>query len=360
MVVVCGALVLSAVGGACNVFNSIDRCTSDSDCPSGATCDPDGRFCIKTVFVESGPPDASNDVVSEDAVAEDAVAPPACDASAPFGSPTLVLGFESKQVSSARFTPTETTALFSALSDGCVDETCADLFIARRDNRFSAFTDFAPLPNVNCPGTSEYWPTLSADGLVLFFESSRQVDGGCTNDHARIWTATRPSTIGAEFGTPTLQSLFAAASGDEGAPYLDPNKTSLYFSSGTRPGQGGTDIFVATFDEIGVAKRIDNVDGVNTPRDENMPVVTLDERSLFLGRFDATFTKRDIWVSTRASASASFGAATMVTELSSPDSDEWPSWVSEDGCRMYFVSNRAASDAAALADYRLWVAERPK
>ena len=358
---------------ACNALVSLDRCTSDADCPTGAACDPDGRFCIKYVF-DAAPSDAPVDTNVADAGADGSDAsdagldvdatPPPCNRSARFGTPALVRGTESLQIYSARFAPDEKTMLFSAQNGG-PEEFRADLFYASRSDLTSAFAVSGPIPVVNCDQASDYWPTISADGKLLFFESSRAlapVDGGCGREHARVWSATRVNTV-ADFDPPKLQSTFAIdGSIGEGAPYLHPGGRSLYFSSFDRGGHGGADIFVAQLNELGLVTAIENVDAINTATGENEPVVTLDDTVLYFSRETPVTILRHIFVSTRPTPAGTFGPATEVTELQGPFED-FPSWISDDQCRIYFISTRPAAgdDAgdAGPAPYRLWVAERP-
>lgn len=354
-------LVLAVIApAACNVFASIERCQSNADCPIGAICDPEGRYCVATAA--DGGTDGSDE---RDGPAEDAgdATLPACDLEAPFATVGLVAGLADRGVYSARFTSNEQTVLLALLNGG-EGSTNVDLFSAHRPDRSAPFVIAGPIPGVNTASSTEYWPTLSADGHLLFFESSRSLqkfDGGYVNDHGRIWSATRPSLI-ADFDEPRIQSTFVldASAQDEGAPYLHPLGRALYFISLARGGKGETDIFVADLDEIGLVRSIANVDAVNTATGEHAPVVTLDDRALYFAREEGPERIRNIYVSTRGGPREPFGPSRLVTELATAY-EEYPSWVSDDRCRLYFVSNRpsdALSDGAAFSDYRLFVAER--
>ncbi len=348
---------------ACNVFVTIESCSSNADCLSGFVCDRRARFCIDQ-RADAGHVDAPANIAA-DATA-DADADAVCHPGIPFGIPTLVGGLEELSVSSARFTPDEKTVIFSALKSGCSEERCADLFFAKRLDASSPFVVSGPLPgvDVNVEQASEYWPTMTADGLLLFLESARSVDkidGGYLNDQSRIWTATRPNAS-AEFSQPYIQTLFRDIPGPESSPYLHPNGTSLYFVSGGRPGKGSLDLFVALLNEFGGATSVTNLDAVNTATAESTPVLTLDDRVLYFAREDATF-RRHVMVSSRPTRSGLFGPGAPVAELNTRD-EEFPTWVSDDHCRLYFVSNRPLPDDAGSgpgnASYRLWLAARPK
>ncbi len=351
---------------ACNVFLTVDRCSSDSDCPSGFACDGQGRFCIDR-RLEAGPPDAGDpgtDADPPDASPDVHVppSPPRCDLGDPFGPAMLLAGLDQLSVHSGRLSEDETTLLFSASQPTCVEERCADLYFARREHRDAPFTIGGLLPgkNMSSPQASEYWPTMTADGLLLFFESARsveKVDGGHESDRSRIWNAIRPNTI-ATFGEPYVQPVFDEIAETEGSPYIHPNGTSLYFMSGGRVGNKGlTDIFVAKLNEFGGASSVTNIEAINTPAAESAPVVSLDDEVLYFAREDAS-SRRHIMVSSRGSVDASFGAARLVEELKSADED-FPTYMSSDQCRLYFVSNRVTPDSATKV-FRLWMAERQR
>jgi len=351
-----GVALATGIGVACNVFASLDRCTTDGDCPATARCDPAGRYCAPFAADAS---DVDVPPPTDGGTDGDGPAPTSCDPSAPFTSFRLVAGFETTSVISARMTPDEKTVLYSALV-GCAEEACFDLFVATRTDRGAPFTAGRPLPRVSCNQSSEYWPTLSADGRLLFFESGRALEpdgGACGNDRARIWSATRVSTS-TDFDPPRIDSLFAVDAGtSESSPYLHPSGRSLYFVSLGRPGPGNQDIYVARIDALGLVSEVVEVSAVNTPDAENFPVISLDERTLYFARNQDVGSARDVWLARRESSTGAFAAPTRVAELDT-EADEIPAWVSDDGCRLYFASNRNPSDAGTAADYRLWVAER--
>lgn len=61
----------------------------------------------------------------------------------------------------------------------------------------------------------------------------------------------------------------------------------------------------------------------------------------------------NVWAHTRATTTSAYPAATEVTSLSS-DSNEAPSWLSPDGCRMYLTF----SSGSGKRD--IYLATRPK
>jgi Tol biopolymer transport system component len=341
---------------ACNVFVSIGRCESDGDCPSGSTCDPQGKFCLKKPV--DGGPDVQPDVDGGVDAPPDVFVPP-CNTGAPFGPPGLVRGLEGLTISSARLTESENSVVFSQQVDGGDP----DIYVAERADPSSPFVAPTQLPGVNLPVTSEYWPTFSSDKKLVFFESDRDLDGGAVLDQARIWQGTRSTVLGEHFGNIRVQTVFENPDGGgEGAPYMHPGGQALYFMSLARGGAGDLDLFVVPiFDEVGTAGTPQNLGsdpgGVNTAHAELAPVVSYDELTIFFARED-DLTHPSIWVATRSAKSAKFGNATEVAELKG-GTFTWPTWLSNDSCRLYFVSDRATPTGPA-GTLHFWVASRPK
>lgn len=343
----------------CNAFRSVENCAVDSDCDTGFFCDTALKRCVPAKDAalpredSAGPNDAApNDA---DALADAAVA---CETLG-WDAPVPVLGLESEPIISARLSPDETTMFISR----GVPPSFTDIYTVARTDLKSPFRVVGPLPVVNEALAAEFWPTISADGKVLFFESSRSRipnDAGVyVEEAARIWSATRVNTT-TDFDKPKLQTLFDV-DGPEAAPYLHPSGRSLYFASVVRPGKGQLDVFVAEISAIGGVTDVRNVEGVNSERDENAPVVTLDDRFLYHNRLSDNGTENDIYVAKRSTPQDGFGRSARVAELSS-GYDEYPSWVSNDHCRIYFASARPLPGAAppdgGAPVFHIWVAER--
>lgn len=342
----------------CNVFRSVEDCETDGDCAGGRVCESVAKRCVPAPEVTS-PSDAA---VTDARDASDGE-PDARDAAVPceergWGPARLVSGLENEPIISARLTPDE---LSMYISRG-TPPTFVDIYTVVRSDVSQPFQVKGPLAVVNEPGTSEFWPTLSADGRLLFFESSRSTlpdDAGVYKSvGARIWSASRVNVV-ADFDRPKLQSLFDVE-GPEAAPYLHPSGRTLYFASSSRPGKGQLDIWFAEINSAGVVTDIRNLESANTTTDENAPVVTVDERYLYHNRLvDPATLENDIWVARRSTVADGFGKSVRVSELSTPY-DEYPTWVSPDHCRIYFSSDRPtnASVDAAKGSFHLWVSER--
>lgn len=275
----------------------------------------------------------------------------ACDLSKPFESPRVVVGLDDRDIFSARLSADETSAVIAAKNGA----TGTDLLVATRATAADPFVIGAPIAELDS-SADEYWPSLSADGETIFFESGRHLSGGGTgNEMARIWMATRSSGTGT-FGTPIVLGAFQVGK-PEGAPYFHPGGHALYFTSLARGGAGNLDLFVADLTDFGVVTGVRPIKSANGPGVDHMPLPSYDERALFFARADEGLDddNRNIWVVGRASSDDEFGIPQAVVELNSTY-DEFPSSLSTDACRIYFVSNRPDG---GVQRYRIWVASKP-
>ncbi len=119
-------------------------------------------------------------------------------------------------------------------------------------------------------------PAISPDGLTLYFVSD--MPGGLGEKD--IWKVTRDSE-GSPWGDPINLGEQINTPGNELYPYVHHDGT-LYFSSDSRVGLGGLDIYKATVDETG-SWRLENMKPpINSPEDDFGIVFEADaERGFF-------------------------------------------------------------------------------
>src|SRR2546426_9674043 len=89
-------------------------------------------------------------------------------------------------------------------------------------------------------GFFEGGPSLSADGLALYFASDRVGSYGKED----IWVSVRPATTG-PFGPPTNLGSTVNSLYSDFAPEVSMDGLSLYFGSDRTGGKGGVDLWVA-------------------------------------------------------------------------------------------------------------------
>jgi hypothetical protein len=173
-----------------------------------------------------------------------------------------------------------------------------------------------------------YSPTLSADGLTMYF-----TDG--SNGSGKLMRATRTERTAAFVDAVYIPALFP--SGAIGTPYLMPDGLALYFYSIQGPAMDSRDIYVATrtslHEDFTMPKK---VPGLNSKEVDHLPWVSPDELwIIFISQREATTR---YWTSTRSDKNAPFPPAKKLTSLSSTGTEDGRAFVTRDGNRVYFVS----------------------
>lgn len=290
------------------------------------------------------------DSASADVVVPDAFAPN-CAHGSPFLSERTVLGLESTSVTSARLSPDERT-VYLAVGNPSGGQTGFDLYTAERDTSTGAFD--VPTKLSISTTTDDYWPTVSSDGLIMFFEAGVAVDGGVLST---IWFAHRDSVPGSF--TPFVPNVFTPTTGrTDAAPYLV--GSSLYWMSIGRDGAATFDLWTGDVGANGVVAQVRALGtAINTTTSSEMfPVVSADGLELFFTR-QTPGSYDDIVNAARVTTSGSFeNAQPLGLPINSASASEWPSWISPDDCRLYFIRSDAPN--GGYGPWHLWVAERAR
>jgi Tol biopolymer transport system component len=225
----------------------------------------------------------------------------------------------------------------------------SDLWVATRPDSASPFGAPVNVATVSST-TNDREPSLTADGLTLYFTSENRPGGPGSVD---IWVATRP-TRGSPFGAPTVVAELDTAGADR-TPAISASGLTICFSSDRPGGAGGYDLWCATRSTTAAPF------GTPTPLVELQssasdwaPWLGVDERTILFGSDrpgGAGLT--DLWIATRTDPSVPFDAPAPITELNS-DADELSPALSADGLTIYFRSGRPGG--AGGDD--LWMATR--
>jgi len=280
------------------------------------------------------PPGGSASSPPVEVPVEQPAVPPACEAFGPFGTPEAVEGLGlSGDVLGPVFSADGLTMYFSELGS---DE---NIFSATRQSRGAQFQQAQQVPNLDLDGSQEGTPFLSFDGLSLYFFSTRPGPG--TQGNRDIWLAQRPS-LDAEFGAPTVLPAVNGP-GLEHLPRLSRDElTILFVSSRSSPN---------AFSNLWMAQRAHRADefaapvevpGINTAAREEGFSLTPDGLTLFFASDRAAELDMDLWVATRASTSADFGAAESLLSLNTTEQELDPQ-LSPDGTELFFSSSRAGN-----------------
>jgi hypothetical protein len=236
--------------------------------------------------------------------------------------------------------------------------------------RFSQWSEPVNLgSDVNSP-QGDFFPTVSRDGLTLYFTSSRPHGPEQTTDwdiyvsrRAHVRDPWGPAeNLGATINTPF----------NEGAPSLSRDGRHMFFASDRPGGFGGNDIYVSRRhnkrDDFSWQLPENIGTGVNTSENEASPALFEDvARYLVTLYFDSNrpagtgfgpFTDdpahngNDIYAS-MLQPDDTFGPATLIAELSTEFIDRQPV-VRRDGLELFLASNRTGT----LGFLDLWVSTR--
>ena len=213
-------------------------------------------------------------------------------------------------------------------------------------------------PSVNS-SAHEYDPSISADELELYFNSYRPGSFG----EADIWMTTR-KTKADPWGNPVNLGLTVNSPAREHAPSISADGLSLYFSSNRPGGYGLQDLWVTTRETKSApwGEPVNLGPTVNSQAREHAPSISTDGLELyFSGLWEFPESPRpggsgkaDIWVTTRKTKRDPWGTTVNLgPAVNSTTWDESPS-ISGDGLSLYFYSHR--SWGSGKSD--IWVTKR--
>jgi hypothetical protein len=285
---------------------------------------------------------------SLDSLGADAAHP--CDPGMPFGAPILVPGLENvaTAVSALRLSRDYGTAYFQA--SGRADAVGGfDLYTASRASSTRPFEGVALVSGTGIDTLAdEFDPTTPGDGLTLIF--GRAQPGG---DPVHLFYASRVDTSMPFAGVARLPGTDDLASAWDTGPFFREDGQVLYFAS-NRVAAQSTDIYRAEWEGFEPDASLgppSPVDELNTTTSEIDPVVTPDDLTIYFASDRADGSAQglfDIWMATRASTDVAFNGVTNVVELNSPAFDA-PTFVTRDGCTLYFSSTRSGARLAYVA-----------
>ena len=207
-------------------------------------------------------------------------------------------------------------------------------------------------------------PSISADGLSLFFSSYRPGGSGGSD----LYVTTRVTTED-PWREPVNLGPIVNSTGNDSDPSISVDGLSLYFSTydGPRPGGlGGDDIWITSRASTSDAWRepVNLGSPINTPQNDHMPCISFDGLALFFnssrpGGFNSSPTdvyKSDIYIATRSSKDAPWGEpVNLGPEINSPSGayGAYDPDVSSDGLTVYFG---APDRQAGEKSYDFWQA----
>lgn len=217
-----------------------------------------------------------------------------------------------------------------------------DLWVLKRDSissDWAAPENLGPAINTS---SGDLDPTISADGLTLYFGSKRPEGYGVTD----IYVSTREARD-APWNPPVNLPQTVNSSAREGAPWISPDGLELYFRSNRSGGYGEFDIYVARRatinDTWGEAENLGPV--VNSAYAENYFSLSPDglllmfsDQPMNVAQRPGGYGKSDIWMSRRASISSPWQESTNLGSCINSSMHEIMPRISPDGSMLYFTT----------------------
>jgi Tol biopolymer transport system component len=215
-----------------------------------------------------------------------------------------------------------------------------DIWVSKAKSPHSDWGEAEPLgPPVNSR-FGESGPCLTADGLTLYFASDRPGGYGGFD----IWVTTRKS-IDDPWEEPINLGPKINSSAYDNHPSISADGLSLYFDS-RRPNRSGrlgnNDLYISKratkTDEWEAPKNLGPA--VNTSGTEYSPCISADGLTLFFDSKPDNFSDRDLWKATRKTKDDDWEKVvnlgeSLNTSVHDTDPDIWI-----DGTTLYYVSGR--------------------
>ncbi len=212
-------------------------------------------------------------------------------------------------------------------------------------------------PTVNSSAVDES-AGISADGLSLFFDSTRQGGSGA----ADIWV-TRRASVSDPWGAPVNLGPTVNSSAAESLPSISADGLSLYFSDYDSPrpgGVGGYDLWLTTRatkqDPWGEPANLGST--VNSAYGDATPVISADGLELFFcSTRPGGYGNWDLWVTTRTMKDENWSApVNLGPAVNSSTPEILGSSISADGLTLLFASGRPGGYGGYWGD--IWVTTR--
>lgn len=325
--------VVVAVGGACVAsIWALASCVGDTaDKPP-----PDSGTSDVQAF-DSGV-DAANDAAAD--AQQDAVGDAGCDLAKPFIKASVTNISSAQSEDGMWVLPNQTKAYVSAIRDGGGGD--YDIFNVTRSSAAVDWPALTPSPNLNPLITTapQRNPLVTDDDLVMLYSQQ----GG----NFDIMQTTRPS-IATSWTTPVAAPGLNGTTNDS-VTWLSGDGLAVYWSSDRN---GNFDLFYATRTNVAATfTNIQTVNDLNSPSGEGSLVVTSDGLRAYFASNRSPSANDDIWTSTRPTKNSPWSTPVAVTELNGPSGNQEPTWVSADGCTLYYAQSGAGG-------YDLFVATKP-
>jgi hypothetical protein len=197
-------------------------------------------------------------------------------------------------------------------------------------------------PTINTPA-GEWGVSISYDGLSLYFDTS-QNGSVAIND---LWVATRATTDD-DWGNPVSLGPTVNSSGDDYTPSISADGLSLYFNSDRSGGRGAYDLWVTSRETTDAPwdAPVNLGPTVNSSAFDVFPGISTDGRMLFFAYFASDgsggYSRTDIWMTRRATTNDDWGEPVNLGPIiNSSAFEDYPN-VSADGSTLFFRYSQTA------------------
>ena len=194
-------------------------------------------------------------------------------------------------------------------------------------------------PTINTP-VGEYGVSISSDGLSLYFDTRQSGTSGAIDD---LWVATRATTDD-DWGNPVSLGPTVNSSADECYPSISADGLDLYFTANRAGGYGNYDLWVTKRETVndpwGAPLNLGPT--VNSSTGDGQTSISADGRMLFFATDQSGgYGQMDIWVTRRATTDDPWGEpVNLGSTVNSSGWDEYPN-VSADGSTLYFRTSQS-------------------
>jgi hypothetical protein len=305
-----------------------------SACSLGTPADGGSDAVVKdATILDVATNDAPSDVIVD--AAPDVPQPP-CNPTAAFGNLNAVAGVvNTSAYESTPFLTKDELGIFFARDTGGGK---IALFYASRGATNQPFGNDAELSSISSNQSIDTSPWVNDNLSSMLFASERNGD-----KHYHLYKATGNGQSDGWTNIMELTTLDWVEPAADLHPWVVPATGEVWFASDRL---GSLDIYYAASTTTTPAWYAP----LATNAAESHPVLTADALTIFFERTDSQ-NKGHIFAATRASTASLFGNVTQLMEFDSGQSQSAPGWISADGCRMYFSTDRSGA-------FDIWMATR--
>jgi Tol biopolymer transport system component len=299
---------------------------------------------VRDAGTDTGLKDPIDAAVALDSSADADSSVPRCDPSKAFEAPQVLADLPwmpGVYLANPSLTADERT-LYFASSAGSVNG-YPDIFVSSRANRDVPFGPVARVDALSSAG-SEYHVSVSGDGTLLFIARDEGMG-------PHILFATKGASGIGNVG----RLMFPDAGGtgsNEGSPSVRPDGTALYFAINGTSESIDFDIYKVSLPYSGQAPaRLAELSSSNA---DTHPVLDANEKRIYFASNRQNAMNVDVWTASRSNTADAFSAPTLEPNLSAPMTNDYPDWLSPDGCVMYLTRT-----VPAVGGARIYTARKP-